>query len=259
MSNSDNVRVEYLGQSGVRLDTSESTILIDPYLSHSVELLDSPDLVRQVPIPYDPSSLTSVNWVLITHDHMDHCDPLTLPLVADASPSSRFIGPLSVRTKLIDWNISVDRILSSPLTPFTLTEHLSVQAIPSAHPNLRFDQSGCPHSVGYLFRHQNTTLYIAGDTSIFDSLIYQLKELGPIDYAMLPVNEDNYFRRRRGIVGNMSVREAFELASEVGIKSVIPVHWDMFSVNSTSPVEIQAIYNSRNWPFMLRPCDPFLI
>ena len=72
MSNSDNVRVEYLGQSGVRIDTSEFTILIDPYLSHSLELLDSPDLVRQVPIPYDPSSLTSVNWVLITHDHMDH-------------------------------------------------------------------------------------------------------------------------------------------------------------------------------------------
>ena len=70
--NGHQARVEYLGQSGVRIDTFDTTILIDPYLSHSVELLDSPDLVRQVPIPYDPSSLSSVDWVLITHDHMDH-------------------------------------------------------------------------------------------------------------------------------------------------------------------------------------------
>ena len=159
---------------------------------------------------------------------MDHCDPYTLPLIAEASPSSRFIGPLSVRNKLIEWNISVDRIFPSPLTDIPLADHLRVRAIPSAHPTLRLDQDGCPHSLGYILSYKNTTLYISGDTSVFDSLIPLLKDLGPIDYAMLPVNEDNYFRRRRGIVGNMTVREAFGLASEVGIRTVLPVHWDMF-------------------------------
>ena len=65
------------------------------------------------------------------------------------------------------------------------------------------------------------------------------------------MNEDNFFRRRRGIVGNMSLREAFELAAEVGISTVVPVHWDMFAVNSTSPDEINAVYNSKAWPFQL--------
>ena len=74
---------------------------------------------------------------------------------------------------------------------------------------------------------------------------------------MLPVNEDNYFRRRRGIVGNMTVREAFGLASEVGIRTVLPVHWDMFCVNSTSLLEIQAVYDSFDWPFKLLFPDTF--
>ena len=50
-------------------------ILIDPYLSNSVEELDSPDLIRQIKIPYYPEELTNIDWVLITHDHIDHCDP----------------------------------------------------------------------------------------------------------------------------------------------------------------------------------------
>ena len=64
-----------------------------------------------------------------------------------------------------------------------------------------------------------------------DELIDVLKNIGDIDIALLPVNEDNYFERRRGIVGNMSARDAFGLAAEVGIKSVVPVHWDMFAIN----------------------------
>jgi L-ascorbate metabolism protein UlaG (beta-lactamase superfamily) len=78
-----------------------------------------------------------------------------------------------------------------------------------------------------------------------------LKGAGPIDTALLPVNEDNYFRRRRGIVGNMTIREAFGLAAELGIRSVVPVHWDMFAVNSASPDEIKAVYKADAWPFEL--------
>jgi hypothetical protein len=38
--------------------------------------------------------------------------------------------------------------------------------------------------------------------------------LGPIDVAFLPMNERSFFRKRRGIIGNMSVREAFAMAAE---------------------------------------------
>ena len=49
----------------------------------------------------------------------------------------------------------------------------------------------------------------------------------------------------------MSIREAFELANELKIKQVFPVHWDMFEVNSTMPEEINVVYKSYNWNFEL--------
>lgn len=251
MSTLNKARVEHLGQTGLRIDLDDLTVLVDPYLSHSVQELDAPDLVRQVPIPYQPHELTAVDWVLITHEHMDHCDPHTLPALAQASPQARFIGPLAVRRQLEQWGISGERIMQAPPDAFDLGAGLSVQAIPAAHPKIRFDQDGQPQAVGYLFRHHDRSLYLAGDTSVCDELLEALEDVGPIDTALLPVNEDNFFRRRRGIVGNMTIREAFGLATEVGIHRVVPVHWDMFAVNSVSPGEIRAVYKADAWPFEL--------
>ena len=251
MSSTEMIRFEHLGQTGLRIDLGDLTVLVDPYLSNSVQELDAPDLVRQLPIPYLPEELSSVDWVLITHEHMDHCDPHTLPILAKASPKARFMGPLAVRKQLADWGISKARIRDASPEMYELGSDLFVRSIPAAHPKLRFDQDNQPHTVGYLFSYDQKRLYLAGDTSVCDELIDVLKNIGDIDIALLPVNEDNYFRRRRGIVGNMSARDAFGLAAEVGIKSVVPVHWDMFAINSTSPEEIRAVYNAEKWPFDL--------
>lgn len=251
MNTFNKAHFEYLGQTGFRIDLDDLTVLVDPYLSHSVQELDAPDLVRQVPIPYQPGELTTIDWVLITHDHMDHCDPHTIPVLSQASPQAHFIGPLAVCKQLEQWGISGERILQAPPEGFDLGMGLSVQAVPAAHPRIRFDHYGQPQAVGYLFKHDGRSLYLAGDTSVCDELLDALKCVGSIDVALLPVNENNYFRRRRGIVGNMSIREAFGLAAELGIKHVMPVHWDMFAVNSASPDEIKAVYKADAWPFDL--------
>jgi L-ascorbate 6-phosphate lactonase len=251
MSANETARLEHLGQTGLRIDLGDLTVLVDPYLSHSVQELDSADLVRLVPIPYQPHDLTTVDWVLITHEHMDHCDPHTVPTLAEASPHAQFVGPLSVRRQLAQWGIAADRIQAAPSEMLHLGSGLKVKALPAAHPKIRIDQDGQPQAVGYLFERNGQKLFLAGDTSVCEEVLEALRAVQPIEYALLPVNEDNYFRRRRGIIGNMSVREAFGLADEVGIQQVAPVHWDMFSVNSTDIAEIHAVYLAEPWSFKL--------
>jgi L-ascorbate metabolism protein UlaG (beta-lactamase superfamily) len=242
---------QHLGQTGLRIDLDGILILIDPYLSHSVAELDSPDLVRQIPIPYKPQELTNVDWILITHEHMDHCDPHTLPLIAAASPKSIFIGPEPVRSQLRSWGISQERIKAASSTFRDLGSGLKVKAVPSAHPKIRRDGDGEPLAVGWVIERNGMRMYVAGDTALTDELLGILRSEAPFDLGLLPVNEDNYYRRRRGIIGNMSIREAFGMAEELKIKSVFPVHWDLFQANGASVDEINAVYRAYDWSFSL--------
>ena len=245
------MKIEHLGQSGLRIDYENQCILVDPYLSNSVEKLDSPDLVRKVPVPYNPKKLNNVDWILITHDHIDHCDPHTIPILAKVNPQAKFVGPKNVRNKLNQWNIEKSRIIKLKDNPINLTKGLNLLSVPAAHPKIEISSDGYPKNVGWLISNKKTRIYIAGDTSVHEDIISFLKKIPRIDVAILPVNEDNYFRRKRGIIGNMSIREAFGLTDALKIKKLFPVHWDMFEVNNSILEEIQIIYKSYDWNFKL--------
>src|SRR5436190_7633 len=83
------VAIWALGQHGFILKGQHTTIIIDPYLS---DLLESPEPgavpKRQVPIVIEPSELGFVDYALISHDHGDHTDPLTLGPMMKAAPKS---------------------------------------------------------------------------------------------------------------------------------------------------------------------------
>jgi L-ascorbate metabolism protein UlaG (beta-lactamase superfamily) len=245
------IQVQLLGQSGCKLIFPDTTIYVDPYLSDSVKDLDSPDLERLIPIPIPPDKVSDADWVLITHDHIDHCDPHSLPDIAKASPQCQFIGPLSVLKLLEAWGVDRSRLTLARESWSFLSSNLRVCTSPAAHPAITRDEKGNLAAVGYLFDYGNKRIYFAGDTAVTQKLIDYLQQNTPIHSAFLPVNEHNFFRGRQNILGNMTIREAFLLAEEVNIRQVIPVHWDMFAVNAAYPEEIKAIYHHMKPDFQL--------
>jgi len=236
------IPISLLGQSGCRLVFQGAVVYVDPYLSNSAQVLDSPDLQRQVPIAIAPEKVDDADWVLITHAHIDHCDPYTLPKLAIASPDAHFVGPAPVIRLLTEWGIAPSRLAQATETGFALTDKLTVRAIPAAHPEIERDRDGNLACIGFLLDHGGRKLYIAGDTFVRQEIIDRLRADGPVHTAILPVNEHNFFRARRGIIGNMSVREAFQFASEIGASQFVAMHWDMFAVNSVHPDEIRLIH-----------------
>lgn len=232
-----------LGQVGYRFSFGDQVVYIDPYLSDYVAKVEGPAFERMFPIPFSPEKITDADWVLVTHNHIDHCDPLTLAPLAIASPQARFVCPVTVMPTLHSLNIATERIMIPSEGKWTdLARFLRLIAVPAAHPDIRRDEFGQAHCVGYVIEYGDRRLYHAGDTSPHEELLTALKDLAPLDIAFLPVNERNFFRDRVGIIGNMSVREAFLLAKEIGVKTMVPMHWDMFGPNSVAREEIELMY-----------------
>lgn len=249
------IPVQMLGQSGCRLGFPGAVLYLDPYLSNSVQVLDSADLERQVPITLQPADVTDADIVLITHEHIDHCDPHTLPTLASASPQAQFIGPTPVLARLAEWGIARERLTLATQTWLTLPGDLKVRAVPAAHPEIERDNEGNLACVGFLLDYEGQRVYLAGDTSARQEIIDDLVTNGPVHTAFLPVNEHNFFRGRRGIIGNMSVREAFQFAIEIGAKQVVAVHWDMFAINAVDPDEIRLVHQrtTPGFALLIRP------
>jgi|GEM_PF-593776 len=251
MNKTSRVPLQMLGQSGCKLQFPNCNIYLDPYLSNSVQELDSPDIERLQPIPFLPESVTDADKVLITHEHIDHCDPHTIPKLAKASKQATFICPQPVYDKLIEWGIDESRIILASEVWTELDKNLSLLAIPAAHPDIVRDKNGNLACVGYLIKYFDQLIYLSGDTCVKQEIIDILVASGPIYTAFLPVNEHNFFRGRSGIIGNMSVREAFQFAEEIKAKQVVAVHWDMFAINSVEPEEIKLIHKILNSNFTL--------
>ena len=250
---SEGVSVQRLGQSGFRFQFPGHVVYVDPYLSNSVAEREGPHLARLLPIPLEPERITDADLVCITHIHLDHCDDETLGPISTASPRSRFLGPAEVLEYLA-------RAISLPEQRAVLaTEEwmdfgrgLRVRPVPAAHPTLDRDRGGHLRSVGFVFEMGGRRFYHSGDCSAHQKVVACLQDMAPIEVAFLPVNECNFYRMRLGIIGNMSIREAFGVAEEIGVNTVVPMHYDMFAPNSVYRAEIEAVYEGLRPSFALK-------
>jgi L-ascorbate metabolism protein UlaG (beta-lactamase superfamily) len=224
-----------LGQAGFRLNLDGLTILIDPFLSdHEARLFVPPDPVAMA---------TGVDWLLATHEHLDHLDRPFVQKVATQSPEVT----LAVPAPLVDEarEIAPMRIVGvKPGDRLDMSPEVGLHVTPAWHGvevgdgySLGNDEGGIARFVGYIIRGPGLSVYHSGDTLVTDELVGRLRG-EKIDIALLPINGRDYYREARGLVGNMDAREAVQLAAELGVSILVPMHWDLFSGNTVRPANV---------------------
>jgi L-ascorbate metabolism protein UlaG (beta-lactamase superfamily) len=231
------------------MDFVSCVVYVDPYLSDHVASVEGPEMARQFPLPIRPEEVKDADWVLITHIHLDHCDLHTLVPMAQASASCRFVCPNECVAALRGAGIAEARLVTAPENWIPLDSRLKLICVPAAHPTIERDREGQLRFVGYVLEYDGRRLYHAGDTSPAPEMITKLESLAPIDTAFLPVNERNYYRESRGIIGNMTIREAFQLATDLKVRTLVPMHWDMFAPNGVYLEEIRLLHALMKPPF----------
>lgn len=234
------MNITSLGQTGFLIESGATRVLVDPYLYDSVADTYGSVFARMVPAPLPPEELTGIDWILLTHAHLDHTDPQSLTALLAVNPQVRVMAPPESRAILADLGIA--GVTPPPIEVTPLSDDLCVRSVPAAHTELRRAENGEVQDCGYLLKSSDgRSVYHAGDTiphvEIFASL-----EGETIDLALLPVNERNFFRDEAGIIGNMSVREAFQMADRLQARAVLPTHWELFAANSTPREEIEMVY-----------------
>jgi len=84
----------WLGHASYFLSISGVTLLTDPVW------LDNWALKRFSKLPFDPESIRDIDYILISHDHRDHCDEATLNLLGRLVPNAKILTVLSMRARI---------------------------------------------------------------------------------------------------------------------------------------------------------------
>ena len=234
----------WLGQSGFRLrdPAGGPVVFIDPFLT--------PRDDRAWQAPLGAEALAQADVVLSTHEHVDHLDQPALKQAA-AQPGSRFTlvvpRPLveSVTTEL---GLPKERVVGAQPDEPIARDGLTVHPVPARHGINVADaytlgeelSNGLVRYLGYVVELAGVRAYHAGDCIPYDNQVPLVRALRP-DVALLPINGRDFYREtERNLVGNMDPREAARLASDIGARVLVPMHWELFPHNRGYPRDLVA-------------------
>ena len=221
------LELTWLGQAGFSIRTASASLAIDLFLS------PHPDRVVEPP---SSEALDRLDWLLATHDHLDHLDLDALPGLVELNPELRLLLPAAAASAALG-TLAPDRIVGvEPGDLVPITEDVQIDVLPAFHADDPSDGYGAGGGryVGYRVVVGGFSIYHSGDTLVTDALLSALRDKS-VDVAILPINGRDFFRERKGFAGNMDVREAAAFAHEIGAHVVVPMHWDAFAGNTVRP------------------------
>ena len=213
------MKITWIGQAGLLFDNGKVKIMVDPYLSNSVERIE-PKNFRRVPVG---EALFNVepDFMIFTHDHLDHYDPETASvfLGADRKPMT-VLCPFSVWQKARTHGKNHNYVLFERHSEWT-EKGIHFSAVKAVHSDT--------YAIGVIIEDltENKTYYVTGDTLYSKDIFTELPK--NIDFVFLPIN---------GVGNNMNEVDAVRFFKKSGAKAAVPYHVGMFDEKTPEIFEV---------------------
>lgn len=220
--------INWIGQAGFLVKTpGGKTLCIDPYLSNSIEKLEGLE-TRRMWWPAFPMDKLSCDAVLCTHDHLDHCDPETLPIIDAFAKPETYFGSVESVKHMEAMGFDTNKLVTLvPGDKATLGD-LEIEAVFAKH---------SPDAIGLIMRCAGLTVYLTGDTAWCDEI-----------QALADKDIDVLITCANGIYNNLDPAQACDLAKVLGVDIMIPMHFGTVPGNTVRPEKIRFIAGKKEAP-----------
>lgn len=211
------MKITWLGQAGLLFQKNDFKIMIDPYLSDSVEKIE-PKNYRRVAV--DESFFEIKPDVMIfTHNHLDHYDPETVEKFITNKTKILVLSPKSVWDVVRKIGGSNNYVLFNRHTTWT-ENGIKFAAVKAEHSDIT--------PIGVIIDDGEKKYYITGDT-LYNEEIFE--DIPKDIYALfLPVN---------GVGNNMNMNDASRFAKRVSAQKTVPIHIGMFDELTTEKFDCE--------------------
>lgn len=199
------MKITWLGQAGLLIEKNNYKIMIDPYLSDSVEKTN-PQNYRRMEIKNELFQICP-DMMIFTHNHLDHYDPETVVKFITKHSNITVLSPFSVWKEVRQIGGNNNYVLFNRGTTWT-ENGIKFTSVKAAHSD--------PYAMGLII-DDGKKYYITGDT-LYNEEIF--KDIPNDIYAVfLPVN---------GMGNNMNMDDAKDFCNKINPKFAVPIHCGMF-------------------------------
>ena len=200
------MKITFLGQAGLLFDLDGIMVMIDPYLSNSVEKVEPKNYRRQ---PIDESCFdVKPDILILTHNHLDHTDPETLEKLFSKHNGICVLASGNAWQTVRKFGGNNNYVMFNRGTVWT-EKRIKFEAVHAEHSDDR--------AIGVIISYGGSNYYITGDTLYNKKVINDINL--PIDAVFLPIN---------GAGNNMNMTDAVRFAEIIKAKVAVPVHFGMF-------------------------------
>lgn len=220
----------WLGHASYLMHVAGVTLLTDPVW------LDNWALKRHVPLPIVPEQLGEVDYVLVSHDHRDHCDEATLRLLGRLMPHAKILTGLNMAPLLRPWMPKNPIQEAGWFQSFDLKESLRITYVPSRHWARRgLNDTNQRLWGGYFIESDEKSIYFMSDSGYDPHFKLISDTIGSPDYAIMGVGafKPEWFMHP----AHTSPMDAAKAFREMGGKKFIPMHFGTFDLSNEPLLE----------------------
>ena len=206
--------VTWIGHSSFLIQTHEVNVLIDPIWSKWLKV------IKRLKKPgFEIHHLPEIDFVLVTHAHFDHLDRRTLRRVAADQP---IVVPIGVGNLVHDLGFHIVHELDYWQT--VKLGPIDVSLTPCYHWGARFLADLHRGFGGFVISVDDRRIFHCGDSAYFPGF-REIGEHYPIDIALLPIGA---YDAPTGREVHMNPEEAVKAFTELGAKTLVPMHYGTF-------------------------------
>ena len=237
------IKFAWLGHSAFILNINGKIILLDPMLGKHAAPLPIPSMKRYSDeIPFSLDDITTIDAVLISHDHYDHLDYPTIKKLR--SKVKMFYVPLGVGSHLLNWGIKIENIIEMNWNDERQLGEIDIFCLPARHFSGRgpLNRNSTLWS-SWALKSRYGKIYFSGDSGFGSHLFSIGKQHGPFDLALIDCGQYNKAWRNT----HMFPKEAVQASKALQAKHFMPIHWGAFTLSThswTEPIE-QALHRSK--------------
>lgn len=220
--------IVWLGHSSFFIRLNRVTMLIDPVF------FEVPFVRRYANHAYSPAHFKNIDYLLISHDHQDHCQEKSIRILASNNPGMQVLTGLNMQNLLKPWTKNLPVQTAGWYQQYETVSAITIYYLPSRHWSKRGLNDENKRLWGaFVIQSKHKTIYFSGDTG-YGNHFQEAKILFPdIDVAIIGIGayKPEWFMHPN----HVSPYDAVKAFHDLNAKIFIPMHYGTFDI-SDEPV-----------------------